>query len=53
MIRNYSVLAISCWEMPKLRLQPIGDKAELPSGYQQKGGNFHPFFSVAPHIRLY
>jgi hypothetical protein len=30
--------------MPKFHLQPIGEKAELPSGYWQKCGNFHPFF---------
>jgi hypothetical protein len=28
---------------PLAKAQPIGEKAELPSGYRQKRGNFHPF----------
>jgi hypothetical protein len=33
----------SRWEVPNSRRQPIGDKSELPSGYQLKHGNFHSF----------
>ncbi len=36
---GYGKVAGKC---PNSRLQPIGEKAELP--YWQKPGNFHPFF---------
>jgi hypothetical protein len=32
--------------------KPIGEKAELLSGYWQKRGNFHPF-SLKCHISVY
>jgi hypothetical protein len=31
-------------KMPNSCLQPIGEKIELPGGYWEKRGNFHPFF---------
>jgi hypothetical protein len=48
-LRGYRKAAGKC---PNSRLQPIGEKAELPSGYRQKHSNFHPFFSEAPSFSL-
>jgi hypothetical protein len=39
----------SCREMPKYLRQPVGEKAELFSGYWQKRGNFCFIFSEALH----
>jgi hypothetical protein len=38
--RGYRKAIENC---PNSRLQPIGEKAELHSGYQKKRGNFDPF----------
>jgi hypothetical protein len=35
--------AIGKWKCPNTRCQPIGEEAELPSGYWLQHGNFHSF----------
>jgi hypothetical protein len=39
-------------KMPKNTHPPIEEKAELPSGYQQKHSNFHPF-SLKGDVSVY
>jgi hypothetical protein len=49
-LKGYWKAAGKC---PNARRQPMGDKAELLSGYWLKHGNFHPFSlkqSVSVHI---
>jgi hypothetical protein len=37
---------------PNSRCHPIGEEIDLPSGYWQKRGNFHPF-SMKQYVSVY
>jgi hypothetical protein len=41
LLKGYRRAAGKC---PNTRLQPIGEKVELPSGYWQQRGTFYPFY---------
>jgi hypothetical protein len=47
-LKGYRKAAGKC---PNTRYRPLGEEAELLSGYWQKRGNFHPF-SLKHHISV-